>query len=246
VTISGRSNDFTGNARCFWAACSDPRQPAWRTSGEISVHDNEITALVDESGEGYARAISVCGSHEASARGLVFASNRVASNRNCVVLSENYGCGSSDVEFMSNTFVRVGNDPKFLFLSCGFWDKPTTRSTFIDSRFEGGAGYESIRFSGSAERDFGVAWTLTIKAASGARITVLDTSGQEVFSGEIAKTGMICIELMQYVHKPEEKILATPHAVTVDEGGKSSMRTITMDRKRAFSVSNLTWTEYDP
>jgi len=246
VTVSGRTNDFTGNARCFWAACSDPRQPAWETSGEINVHDNKIVALVDETDEGYARAVTVCGSHEASARGLVFAGNTVASNRNCVVLSENYGCGSSDVEFLGNTFIRVGNHPGFLFLSCGFWDKPTTGSVFIDSRFEGETGYESIRFSGSAERDFSVGWTLTIQAVPDTGITVQDRNAKEVFSGVVSNTGVLYIKLVQYVHKPEGKVLLTPHTVTVYQGDTSSKRRINMNKKRTFLVSDSVWTERDP
>jgi hypothetical protein len=62
------------------------------------------------------------------------------------MLSESYGCGSSNVQFIGNTFVKAGDG--FEWLRCGYWDKPTTGSTFVDSRFEGGASSELVRFEG--------------------------------------------------------------------------------------------------
>ena len=35
ITSAGKTDGFRGNARCIWAACSDPRQPEWKISGEI-------------------------------------------------------------------------------------------------------------------------------------------------------------------------------------------------------------------
>ena len=236
ISISGETNGFCGNARCVWAACSDPRQPQWRISGEINVHDNDVTALVDETDIGYARAITVCGHHEASARGLVFSNNRVASNRNCVVLSESYGCGSSDVKFVGNTFVRAGDDPRFVLLSCGFWDKPTKGSVLIDSRFEGGAGYDNVVFSGTAERNFSVGWTLALQTAPNADVSIQDNRGREVFSGKADAHGTIKAELMQYEHHPDKKIALTPHTVTVKSGGSERATTMTMDRPGSYRV----------
>ena len=248
ISISGETDGFRGNARCVWAACSDPRQPQWKVSGEIHMHDNEITAIVDETGVGYARAITVCGHHEASARGLAFTNNRVASNRNCVVLSESYGCGSSDVRFLGNTYVRLGNDPKFLFLSCGYWNKPTTGSVFIDSVFENGVGFDSVEFSGSGERSFGVGWTLTLLTSPGAEIRIADNAGSEVFRGKTNAEGRAVAQLVQYLHEPEGKTLLTPHAVTVRHGSKSSTKSVTVDRPHTFRViasqePTMTWTE---
>jgi hypothetical protein len=234
ISISGETNGFRGNARCVWAACSDPRQPQWKTSGEISVHDNDITALVDETGAGYARAITVCGHHEASSRGLVFKNNRVASNRNCIVLSESYGCGSSDVKFVGNTFVRADDDPRFLFLSCGFWDKPTTGSILIDSRFEGGAGYDSVVFSGTAERNFSIGWTLTLQTSPNAEVSILDATGREVHFGKTDNHGIVKTELTHYLQTPNGKNVLTPHTVKVTAGGDTATTTITMDRPRTY------------
>jgi len=234
ISISGETNGFRGNARCVWAACSDPRQPQWKTSGEINVHDNDITAVVDETGTGYARAITVCGHHEASSRGLVFRNNRVASNKNCVVLSESYGCGSSDVKFVGDTFVRAGDDPGFLFLSCGFWDKPTNGSVLIDSRLEGGAGYDSVVFSGKGERSFSVGWTLMLHTSPNAEVSIEDATGREVFSGKADNHGTVKTELIQYLQTPDGKNLLTPHTVKLTVDGNTATTTVVMDQPREY------------
>ena len=236
VTESGKTGEFAGNARCIWAACSDSRQPEWRTSGEIDVHDNEITALIDATGGGYARAITVCGDHKCSAHGLVFRDNKVTTNANAVVLSESYGCGSSDVAFSGNTFVKAPNAAKFVLITCGYWNKPTTGSRFVDSRFEGEASYEQVAFSGNAERNFSIGWTLTVRTAPFARLTVTDSTGKKVFSGAADDKGVVKAPLAQFLVTPRGRTEMTPHSVEVDVGGKTSEATVTMDKARELRI----------
>lgn len=237
ITTSGVTDGFTGNARCIWAACSDPRQPEWRKSGNIDIHDNVITALVDQTKGGYARAISVCGHHGVSSHGLQFRNNKITSNANCVVLSERYGCGSSDVRFVNNTFIKARNAPKFVLITCGWWDKPTTGSVFVDSKFEGGAGLHEVRFDGTAQRDFSVGWTLTVKTSPGATVTITDSTGEQVFSGEADANGLAKAELMQYCNKPDGKVALTPHTVKVTQGPAQAVNKISMDRPKQIEMT---------
>ncbi|MHC4176246.1 MAG: hypothetical protein ACYSWU_01995 [Planctomycetota bacterium] len=236
ITSSGVNGDFHGNARCIWAACSDPRQPEWKTSGEIAVRNNQIVAMLDESGDAYARAITVCGHHKASSRGLVLRNNRITTNAHCVVLSESYGCGSSDVQFIGNTFVKAGSGDAFAWLHCGYWDKPTTGSSFVDSRFAGGASPEDVRFHGTARREFCVGWTLSLKTAPGAEVVITDTRGKEVFRGEADEKGRCRAPLMHYLHTPEGKTIRTPHKVMVSRGGRFSEQSVVMDQCREIQI----------
>lgn len=228
ITTSGLTDGFRGNARNVWAACADPRQVEWRTSGEIDIHDNEIVALTEAPGEVYARAITVCGHHEASSRGLRFRNNRVTTNANCVVLSESYGCGSSDVVFLGNTFVKADAPGAFQWLRCGYWDKPTTGSAFIDCRFAGGASLDDVVFDGTRTRDFSVGWTLTVETQAGAAVAITDKAGKEVFRGKADASGLCRAHLMQYRQTPEGKTPLTPHVVKVTYGSKSATRTVTV------------------
>jgi len=236
VTSSGVTDGFHGNARCIWAACSDPRQPQWKISGDITVEDNEIVALLDETGGAYARAITVCGHHESSSHGLVFRNNRVTTNADCVVLSESYGCGSSDVQFIGNTFVKAGNGDAFAWLRCGYWNKPTTGSSFFDSRFVGGASVEDVTFEGTARRSFGVGWTLCVKTEPGAVVVITDVDDKPVFRGSADAKGRCRAALLQYLHTPEGKTILTPHKVTVSHGGKLKQRSVTVEQPREIEI----------
>ena len=79
------------------------------------------------------------------------------------------------------TFVKVGNDPRYKTIRMG-WEQrnfPSFGHVFIDSQFEGGADYDSISFDGArrARYEFSVTWTLVLKAAPGARVTIRDKTG---------------------------------------------------------------------
>ena len=230
ITVSGLTDGFRGNARNIWAACSDPRQREWKTSGEIDIHDNEIIAINETRRKTYARAITVCGHHEASSHGLKFRNNRVTTNANCVVLSESYGAGSSDVKFIGNTFVKADKPGKFMWLKCGYWNKPTTGTVFIDNKFEGGASVGDISFDGTAERDISVGWTLTVKTTPEAAVTITDRTGKEVFKGKADANGLCVARLLQYRQTPKGKTSLTPHTVKIAQGGKSATKTVTMDK----------------
>jgi hypothetical protein len=234
VAVAGKTGEFRGSARCIWAACCDSRQPEWATSGEITIRDNVITAMVDPGSECYARAITVCGDDKVSSHGLVFRNNTVTTNSNAVVLSESYGCGSSDVQFIGNTFVKAGEG--FKWLVCGYWDKPTTGSAFVDNRFEGGASADSVTFDGTAERNFSVGWTLTVKTAPGADVTIADAAGKEVFSGKADGKGIATAPLMQYRVTPDGKTALTPHTVKIVAGGKVATKPVTMNKAQDLAI----------
>ncbi len=70
--------------------------------------------------------------------------NTIVSNLCNVRFGDNYGHGGR-YHFLSNAFARVGNDPRYktIRLSWDGWKYETSGHVFIDTEFEGGAGYDS-------------------------------------------------------------------------------------------------------
>ena len=117
--------------------------------------------------------------------------------------------------------------------------------------FENGAGLDSVEFAGSAERSFGVGWTLTLLTPPGAEVRIADNADSEVFRGKADAEGRAVAELIQYLHEPEGKTMLAPHVVTIAHGGKSSTKSVTMDSPRAFRVTvsqepTMKWTDLRP
>jgi hypothetical protein len=131
---------------------------------------------------------------------------------------------------------------------------------FLDSSFEGGAGYDKVKFAGGLEplnakdaegfgkykafRDFTVKWTLTLKAPAGSSVTVKDKNGKEVFTGKVDRAGSLDIPLAQYKQEAtgdmkngeSRKIDYTPHTVSVTVDGRTMTRSVTMDRKWEIEI----------
>lgn len=98
--------------------------------------------------------------------------NTIVSNLCHVRFGDNYGHGGS-YHFLSNAFARVGNDPRYKTIRLGWqgWNYDTFAHVFIDTEFEGGAGYDSVSFDGAerARYDFSVGWQLGVKTHAGRR-----------------------------------------------------------------------------
>lgn len=110
---------------------------------------------------------------------------------------------------------------------------------FINTELRGGAGYGSVSFdgAGSGRYDFSVGWQLRIRTSPGARVSIKDKAGAEVFSGEIPSDGEISVPLIQYVQERDGETMLTPHTVTVSRRGRTVARDVTMDRNRTIMVA---------
>jgi len=102
-----------------------------------------------------------------------------------------------------------------------------------------------------------VRWTLTVRTAAGAKVTVTDKDGQEVFSGVADEKGTVSKVLTQCVVHPVEwhpgmtadgkklrakdnnrhkEVLQTPHTVTVEVNGRKATRIVTMDHTQTVDL----------
>ena len=149
--------------------------------------------------------------------------------------------------------MRVGQDPNYhTFNFSRAW---TDRHVLLDCTFGKGTRYNDVIWnSRAAQAYYSVAWTLTVKTTPGAKVTIKDKKGEEVFSGTADAGGKISAPLTQCTIRPKEwqpgadrqptvgrrtehqKVAHTPHAVTVEKDGRTKTRAVTMDRKQEIDV----------
>jgi hypothetical protein len=166
---------------------------------------------------------------------VIYRDNTFISNIGHVRLGDSYGIGSNH-QFYNCRFIKVGNDPRYKTIRIGFWNKQTVGHIFRDCILEGGADFDSVEFVGDAKRDFTVQWTLTVKTAPGAKVTILDKAGKEVFNGVADDKGLASAPLSQYRRNEEGKTVFTPHTIKVESAGKSARKSVTVDRKQDVEV----------
>ena len=209
-------------------------------SGPGLVFRNNRVKLIaqDDKAEGY--AISAGGAADADADATVqLVGNTIISNLCHVQFGDNYSHGGRHV-LTGNRFVKVGDESRYRTIRLGWrgWKYGSFGHVFIDSAFEGGAGYESVSFDGgrSGRYDFSVGWPVEVRTAPGAKVSVKDKTGQEVFSGQAPPSGKIAAALIQYVRTRAGRAARTPHTVTVEKDGKTTTKQVTADRKRTIEI----------
>ena len=166
------------------------------------------------------------------------------------------GYGNAAV-FYGNQFVRVGRREDYSTIHYGSGsNKASWGIRYFDSAFQGGAGYDKAKFipqnrmeyprwprTGETKREFSVGWTLTVRTAPGAKVTVKDRSDKEVFTGAADAAGNVKVRLLQYTLRSvgtgsdTERIPHTPHEVTAEKGGKKAEKTVTMDRQQEVQIA---------
>ncbi len=157
--------------------------------------------------------------------------------------------------FYNNKIVRVGDRPDYKTIHFGQRSNLVASYKFYNSVFEGGAGYGKAAFlprkemknptwpnKGEVKREFSVGWTLTVKTAPGAKVTIKDKAGAEVFSGVSDADGKAEVQLLQYTLKSvgneseTKKIFHTPHKVQTEKDGKTTEKEVITDKRQEIEV----------
>ena len=103
----------------------------------------------------------------------------------------------------------------------------------MDCTYGGGAAPDNVQWvDEKADHSFSVAWTLTVRSAPNAKITIVDKTGAEVFKGTADEKGIVKAPLVQYVQKMKGKTEKTAHVVTVERENARSEKAVTMDRTK--------------
>jgi len=225
IVVKGRSEGCL--MRGFWLA------PLGSMRGVV-LRDNHVKLLAeDQHAEGHAVAALGSGKDDPEER-VTLVGNRIESNLCNLRFGDVYGYGGRRYRFFDNTFVRLGDDPRYNTIRIGWNSRPEEESfgnLFVDTKLEGGASFDNVFYdTGPSGRfDFSVAWTLTLSTDPGARVLIRDRQGQEVFSAAVPPDGQIAVPLVQYVQRPDGKTVRTPHTVTVAKDGKEQTREITLE-----------------
>jgi len=231
--IVAKGSGEGGMMRCLWLV------PGERSGPNLAFRNNRVKLIAeDRLAQGY--AIAACGAGEASRSSVVkLIGNTVISNLCHVQFGDNYGHGGKHV-FASNRLIKVGDDPRYRTIRLGWrgWRYESYGHTFIDTDFEGGAGYDSVSFDGAgrARYDFAVGWSLEIKASPGAEVSIKDNTGAQVFSSQVPQGGKLTVPLTQYIRTRDGKSMRTPHTVTVEKNGKTVTKQVTMDKAKSIQM----------
>ena len=217
-----------GTVRGLWYC------PATDVTNVLFIH-NTVKAVAQNVASNQSGAIVINGWSPTNAAAGIFRENRVISNFCNVCIGDSYGGGTNAV-FIGNTFVRIGDRANYRTIEIGDDWQVCSGHRFIDSLFEGGAGYDHVLFESGNTRNFTVEWTLTVNTSPHSNVTIRDRDDATVFSGSSGVTGSVSVVLVQYRQEPTGRIVATPHTVTVEKDGRTASAPVTMDRKRPLTL----------
>jgi hypothetical protein len=167
---------------------------------------------------------------------MIFRDNTLISNYRNISIGDGYDGTGCNARFYNNRLIKLGVRPDYRTVHVGFWQFDAFGHEIYDSIFEGGAGFDQIAFDGTGKRELRVGWTLTVKSAPRATVTIKDQAGQEVFSGQTDATGQLNAPLLHYTETPTGRAYHTPHTVFVAKDGKAGERLVTMNKSQEIRV----------
>ena len=188
--------------------------------------DNLVIAICEnEKSDGWGAVGGVGTRGRGEPQTLLFQNNTLVSNFANFSLKDNYGT-AQNYRFVGNTFVKVGDRADYATI-VGRAGYVSSGHVFLDTKFEGGAGFDRVR--GLNQDDFEVQWTLTVEATANAGVAITDADGKEVFKGTVGAAGTLDVPLTEFKLKALKKTPMTPHTVTVTAAGRTVTKTVTMD-----------------
>ncbi|HUV38818.1 MAG TPA: hypothetical protein VMY39_04360 [Planctomycetota bacterium] len=198
-----------------------------------SFRDNLVIALCEnDRSDGWGAIGGVGTRGRGEPQHILFQNNTLVSNFANFSLKDSYGT-AQNYRFVGNTFVKVGDRADYATI-VGRPGYVSSGHVFLDTRFEGGAGFDQLR--GLNQDDFTVQWTLTVEAPAGAKIAIKDADDKEVFTGTVDVGGKLDVPLTEFTFKALKKTLTTPHTVTVTAAGRVTVHKVTMDAAKTLKV----------
>jgi hypothetical protein len=196
--------------------------------GQNWIYDNDITLVHEDphSTTATLNAFYIGG----SSMGGEYHDNKVTSNVSPMWIGCPYG-KADNVFIYDCTFVRAEGAEDFPTARLGYYRSVATDVEFCSIKTVNTDFHLEIGDSSRLSSAF-VGWTLTVKAAAGAEVTVLDKDGKTVFSGKGDDSGAYVARLADYRITAEGK---TPcGAYTVKVGDKQKTVEMTADQTIAM------------
>ena len=183
---------------------------------------------------------------------LYYKNCSLISNRCNIRFGDEYGQGSNH-RFINCKIVKTGNHPHYhTFEFDGH--SSVFNHVLLDCEFKGGAKYNDVRWTDTQSlSNYRIEWTLTLKTASDALVSISDKKGNEAFNGNSGKDGVISVPLVQSIIRPVEwrqdkkEVEVTnklqyseerfsPYTVKVEKGGKQKSQTFLMKEKKDLKI----------
>ena len=247
--IVNASDSYNGTGVNSWGRALFVGLPD--ASLKADIHDNVIIATNND-GKGKAAGIAIVTNNLSP--NLKFRNNRVESNWANVLLADDYGHADGYARFIDNTFVKRDNYSNYKTVRSQYSSLPST-GVFTGNTMENGASMENIdlEFSGTGKKDIFVYWHLgvTVKnssgtALSGASVSVKDSTGKVVYSGQTGSNGSITTDVLQFeagnlsgstVVSREVKTTKTPYTITVSKDGLTAAKSVTVNANMTVDMT---------
>ncbi|MFO0752650.1 MAG: hypothetical protein U0411_04915 [Thermodesulfovibrionales bacterium] len=249
--IVNASANYNGTGVDSWGRALFVGLPDASQSADI--HDNVIIATNND-GQGKAAAIAIVTNNLSP--NLKFRNNRVESNWANVLLADDYGSADGYAQFIDNTFVKRDNYSSYKTVKSEYSSRPST-GVFTGNTMENGASMENVdlELSGTGKKDILVYWHLGVSVKnsagavlSGSAVSVKDSTGKVVYSGQTDANGSITADVLQFedsnlsggsVVSREVKTVNTPHTITVSRDGLTATRSVTVNYRLEGSPGGL-------
>ena len=200
------------------------------TMGKVVFRQNTIKAIAEDGVTDGRGAVSITDAYGSLlVKSATFEDNVIISNFCNIVLGERKGY-ANNARFVSNKFVKAGNEERYHTIQSGYYDHDNVNNVFIDSIFENGAGYDEIKFMGRTNRcDLSVGHSLYVIVldSKGAPMTYKDIDVTDsysiTFSARTDEEGKARLELLEYTtvavaeayNQALETINHTDHIATI-------------------------------
>jgi hypothetical protein len=183
---------------------------------------------------------------------LYYKNCSLISNRCNIRFGDEYGQGSNH-RFINCQIIKTGNHPHYhTFEFDGH--SSVFNHVLLDCEFTGGAKYNDVRWTDTQSlSNYRVEWTLTLETASDAIVSISDKNGNEAFTGNAGKDGVISVPLVQSIIRPVEwgpdkkEVEVTnklqyseerfsPYTVKVEKDGKQKSQTFLLKEKTDLKI----------
>ncbi len=246
--IVNASDSYNGTGVNSWGRALFVGLPD--ASLKADIHDNVIIATNND-GKGKAAGIAIVTNNLSP--NLKFRNNRVESNWANVLLADDYGHADGYAQFIDNTFVKRDNYSNYKTVRSQYSSLPST-GVFTGNTMENGASMENIdlEFSGSAKKEIIANWHLGVSVTngsgapvSGASVSVKDSTGKVVYSGQTDGNGKAGTDVTQFINSNlsggkvvsrEIKTVKTPHTITVSKDGLTATKTVAMEGNQTVDM----------
>lgn len=171
-----------------------------------------------------------------------YTGNTITSNVPAFWIASGYGSVKNAV-IRNNTFIKAANaGDDYQPIRIGYWTLTAENIEFRSNKFDGcdfGIQWKGTDTKGK-KHSYSVFWTLTVKGAPGAEVTITDKDGNVAFEGKTGADGAASEELLEYKATAAragrdytvQKTHASPYKVKV--GGQEKTVTLDGNKEVAF------------